>query len=296
MKRMWIVLAGLGLVLALRPTYVGAATVAFFDSFANSGLFDYGNGVVHTSTSGSTVETNYAIGVNATTGSSLARLSVQPTANVDGAGNPACAPGSADCIGPFTNWGLAYDDDTGVPIPAGGSITSIDIYLDVNFAAVNPDYRFDWDSALLDSQGGFLQDFIFNVGTGNPAVPVACAPASGGYFVISASNNSQRGSAYPQNPGKMPHCITTSGWYTFQHTFRSDPHHDLGVQMVILNATKGVVASWELHPTCMGTQVTEGLCSNGAPLPFSAVGYNAYGWFADQEIDNLAINNLSLSH
>jgi hypothetical protein len=271
-----------------------ALAANLFEGFETSGLFDFGNGVVHTSPGGPSIETDYAEGINASSGNFLARLSVQPTANVDDNGNAACAPGSKDCVGPFTNWGLAYDVDTGVPMKSGGSVTSVDIYLDVNFAAAHSDYRFDWDSALLDSQGNFLQDYIFNVGTGNPSQPVACAPASGGYFVISASNNSQRENAYPQNPGRMPQCIATSGWYTFEHVFKP-LNNDLGVHMEILNAQKVEVAIWTMHPTCMGTQVTNHLCTNAALLPFSAVGANAYGWFDDQEIDSLAIDNLSLT-
>jgi hypothetical protein len=178
-----------------------------------------------------------------------------------------------------------------------GSVTALDIYLDVDFAASHPDYRFDWDSALTDSKDDFLQDYIFNAGTANPNQVPTCAANLGNnaYFVISASNNSQRGSAYPQDPNKNPQCISASGWYTFQHVFRPDSNGDLEVDMSIIDSTGMIVASWVQHPTCMGTQVSNGLCAaSGDPLPFSAVGYNRYGWLPDQEIDELAIDSSSL--
>jgi hypothetical protein len=37
-----------------------------------------------------------------------------------------------------------------------------------------------------------------------------------------------------------------------------------------------------------------GLCSEGQPLPVTAVGGNAYGWFANQEIDQLALDDTNL--
>jgi len=64
--------------------------------------------------------------------------------------------------------------------------------------------------------------------------------------------------------------------------------------MDILNNSGAVVASYVRYPTCMGTQVTEGLCTSGGPLPFSAVGFNRYGWHSDQEISDLAIDNTLL--
>ena len=271
---------------------------SFYQGFEFSGLFDYGQGVIHTSPSGSTVETDYATGINASSGGFDARLSVQPSVDIEQTGNTGCAPGSSTCVGPFTLWGLAFNSVSpaaGIPMQNGGAVDGVDIYLDMTFAANNSDYRFDWDSALADSEASFLQDYIFNAGTGNPSQPVACAPMSGGYFVIAASNNSQRGSAYPQDPNKSPQCIAKSGWYTFQHYFHPDKQKNLQVDMTISDPKNHVVASWSMHPTCMGAQVTENLCSNGAPLPFSAVGANAYGWFPDQEIDNLAIDNVFLN-
>jgi hypothetical protein len=306
------------------------APATFNDSFEKGYLFfDDGVGVLHVRQSGSKAETDYAPGISASDGPFYARLLVQPWLQNDGTspcpidnnnnhhcginGDQApgiCQPGAAtsinsvNCDGPFTEWGLPFGGfdgnfDTGIPIK-GGSTTSIDIYLDTAFAAKaratlgSTDYRFDWDSDLLDSKGQFLQDYIFNVATGQSTD--VCAPGgASGFYVIEASTNSQRGGANahnptPPNPPQV--CISTSGWYTFQHTFRGD-HNSLEVDMVILDGNHHVVASWVLHPTCLSGQVTDGLCASvGMPLPFSAAGYNFLGWFPDQEINNLAIDNV----
>ena len=142
-----------------------------------------------------------------------------------------------NCDGPLTEWGLPYGNfDKGIPITGNGSSTSIDIYLDTAFAAASEaaskDYRFDWDSDLLDNQGNFLQDYIFNVAVGDGHD--SCAPSSGGYFVIEASTNSQRSGANAHNPGNLPQtCITQSGWYTFTHTFTKDQDGNLEVDLTV---------------------------------------------------------------
>jgi hypothetical protein len=277
----------LGLAMILVPLAAMALSLLFSQGFETdtSGWFDSsngGNGTVNRVPSG--YSSTYASGIDSAAGNYHARLGLD-SANT-------CNPGTASCVGPYTYWGTPHP---GVPVSAYGSVTELDIYLDTNFAASNADYRFDWDSALSDSQGNFLQDYIFNAGTANPSIVPGCAPADNAYFVISASTNSQRGSAYPQNPGKTPQCITQSGWYTFRHTFRPDSAGNLEVDMDILDSNGATVASWILHPTCMGTQATSGLCTSGDPLPFTAVGYNRYGWLPDQEIADLAIDNTFLS-
>jgi len=296
-----------------QPDPAPKAPDSYKEGFEQGGLFfDDAVGVVHIRQSGSTAETDYAKGILSSQGKFYARLLVQPTNNINGDQLGACMPGAPEsnnsfsCGGPFTEWGLPFGGfdgkfDTGIPIKGDGSETSIDIYLDTSFAAAAratagaTDYRFDWDSDLLDSQNMFLQDYIFNVATGQNGD--SCAPASGGFYVIEASTNSQRAGANAHNPtpANPPQvCITQSGWYTFTHVFTKDHRNNLEVDMTI-TAVPGnhVVASWSLHPTCMGTQVSEGLCTTGAPVPFSAVGSNFLGWFPDQEINDLAVDNLS---
>lgn len=319
------VVVALGLLCALIPASSLAQSASasaavklpappiYVESFELGGLFfDDGVGVIHIRQTGSTAETDYAPGIPAAFGLLYARLTVQPANNINGdqAFDGVCTPGAAEatnsfsCDGPFTEWGLPYGGydgafDTGIPITKNGAETAISIYLDTNFAATArasagaTDYRFDWDSDLLDSKGGYLQDYIFNAATGQNTD--SCAPASGGFYVIEASTNSQRPGANAHNPtppNPPAVCISKSGWYRFEHVFRPDKNKNLEVDMYILDSKNNVVASWALHPTCMGSQVTENLCTNGSPLPFSAVGYNFLGWFPDQEINDLPLDNV----
>ncbi|MGH9774988.1 MAG: hypothetical protein ACRD50_08590 [Candidatus Acidiferrales bacterium] len=328
MKTIWSMKRGLGAglftaavicLLAAIPEVLadfdnGKAPDEYNEGFEKGGLFfDDGVGVLHIRQSKSTAETDYAPGIAAASGDAYARLLVQPVNNIN---NDqfigTCAPGvlnanNFSCGGPFTEWGLPFGGfdgnfDTGIPLDKDGVQTSIDIYLDTAFAATaetgGKDFRFDWDSDLLDSQGVFLQDYLFNMATG--LATDSCAPASGGFFVAEASTNSQRTGANahnptPPNPPQV--CISSSGWYRFTHIFRKDKSGNLEVDMTI-EAIPGntVVGSWQLHPTCMGTQVTESLCANGAPLPFAAAGFNFLGWFPDQEINDLAIDNVKRTH
>jgi len=154
----------------------------------------------------------------------------------------------------------------------------VSIYLDTGWAATHRDARFDFSSAISSSAGGFLRDFVFNAGT-NLATD-SSAPG----FYVGASTNAYRSSTFPQNPCPAPsappnNCrapvhITTSGWYTFRHTFWDDGG-SLAVDFDILNGTGGSVASWRIHP--------------GDSM--ATVGGNRYGWFANEEIPDLAIDD-----
>jgi hypothetical protein len=212
-------------ILALAAVAVGPpkAPEGYKEDFGKGGLFfDDAVGVVHIRQSGSTFETDYAPGIASSEGGdAYARLLVQTALQTaDGINGHQsrvpCRPGAAEgdngfsCSGPFTEWGLPFGGfdgsfDTGIPIKGNGSLTSIDIYLDTAFAATNnttangQDFRFDWDSDLLDSKGAYLQDYIFNVATGNNGD--TCGPrGGGGFFVIEASTNSQRSGANAHNP------------------------------------------------------------------------------------------------
>lgn len=281
------------LILLLLP--VAAHAQAFSQGFETdtSGWYNQGNGSITRVPSGFSTGGGYADAINSAQGNDHARLHVDPTANFGNAGNPESAPGSKDCIGPYTDWGLSFSAGR---FPNGGVSTSADIYLDTAFAAAHKDYRFDWDSALNDSTGQFLQDYVFNVGTAVPNDPcIESGVASGSsHFVIAASTNALRESSSPEDSSHNPQCITASGWYTFQHVFKPDANGNLEVDMTITNKQTGAVAaSWTLHPNCEMPQ-SLGLCSEGQPLPVSAVGGNAYGWFANQEIDQLALDDTSL--
>ena len=163
--------------------------------------------------------------------------------------------------GPLTNWG-GYSSI----FPTGGYTTRVDVYLDTTWAATNLDQRFDWSSAVNNTSGSHRRDFVFNAGT---------EPTG---FVISASNNATRCGAFPANPARLPIHILRSGWYTFEHTFTGVAGGPLAVNLrVIQKATNATLGNWTLaDPTdIIGT----------------TVGGNRYGWFVQNEIDDLAIDN-----
>jgi hypothetical protein len=152
-------------------------------------------------------------------------------------------------------------------MPPSGSISELAIYLDMNFAGTHNDYRLDWDSALSDANGNFLQDYIFNAGT----VPVGgdlCGPATLAHFTIAASFNSQRGSAFPQNPAFNPQCIAVSGWYTFRHTFLPDSQGNLEVDMDILNSSGATRGELRKAPALYGHASREQSVHVGRSSPF----------------------------
>ncbi len=161
-------------------------------------------------------------------------------------------------------------------------MTELAIYLDVAWASTHQDVRFDWDSAINDNTGNFLSDVVFNAGTTPAGYP------GGPGFVIGSSPNAFRNSTYPENPCpnpsappntcRTPVLITTSGWYTFRHTFRNDGSDNLAVDLTILNSSANVVTSWTIY--------------QGFPL--SGVGGTAYGWFPNEEITDLPIDNSTL--
>ena len=170
------------------------------------------------------------------------------------------------------NWG-GYSS----VFPAGGYTTSVDIYLDVAGGWAD-NTRFDFDSAVNKQDGTFLRDFIFNAAFFS-STDVTGPGAGTNRFVISASNNSQPGSAYAKNPARDPIAITTSGWYTFEHTFRDDAGV-LAVDLQIYDETNALVNSWTL--------------SDPTDLIATVVGGNRYGWFDYNQFSVLAFDNTSL--
>jgi len=249
-----------------------------------SGWFTIGTDTVNQEPDGYVSPVPYASGITSASPTQHARLRrgecvVDPT----GGGGP-----TVECDGPFTRWG-GYNN-----VWMGGYTTQVDVYLDVAYANANPDSypgnigcltanssdttckgtRFDFSSAINDAGGSFLQDYVFNVGTGDPNQPNPCSSPAGG-FVVAASTNAFRSGASPYDPGHDPFCVATSGWYTFKHTFK-DVGGSLQVLMQILPAGSNVpLHSWTITP---GHAITE-------------LGCNRYGWFAEQEIWDLAIDN-----
>jgi hypothetical protein len=61
------------------------------------------------------------------------------------------------------------------------------------------DTRFDFSSAINNSAGNFLGDFVFNVGFYDSTDTTG--PGAGtNRFIVSASNNAGRANSFPKNP------------------------------------------------------------------------------------------------
>ncbi len=188
------------------------------------------------------------------------------TGNGHAEADPTVGPNGDD--GAYVFWNVG---DGAVP---PGFVSSVDIYLDLSSGASN-DTRFDWDVALQDNSGNFVRDFVFNGGYYDQT----SMTGAGSRFVVSAGNNAGRANSYPEDPNHDPFAITSTGWYTFQHHFQDD-NGVLRVDMTILDANGNVEKTWTLN--------------SGDPLgPACCSAY--YDWFATQEFDVLAFDNVSLT-
>jgi hypothetical protein len=257
----------ISLTLALATIAVGTLVLGvsadappgpYFNGFETdtAGWFNFSGATITRVASGDT-SAAYASGVSAASGNYYARLGIDPSPD-------SCTFGGGTApiyYGPYTKWG-GY---SGI-FPPGGYSTGVDIYLDVPYAQLHPDTRFDWSSAINDTAGNHRRDFVFNVGT----------DALG--FVISGGNNATRCGANPADPGHTPVHITQSGWYTFKHTFS-------GVSGGPLTVTLTVAPSGSNVP--LGTWVR----SDPSDIIGTTVGGNRYGWFVQNEFDGLAIDN-----
>ena len=191
------------------------------------------------------------------------------------------------CQGPLTSWG-GYNSTW----PVGGYTTQVDVYLDTAYATANPDSyggnmacllppadatdvnckgtRFDYSSAINNTSGAHLRDFGFNVSTG-----LAGDNCTG--FMVIGTTNVDRIGANPNGPDGR--CIPASGWYTFKHTFSEDAGF-LKVLMQVIPASGGAA--------------TASFTISGID-PIGTVGCNRYGWFTNQEIWGLPIDNASMT-
>ena len=200
-----------------------------------------------------------------------------------------------NCYGPYTYWGDGNNN-----VWNGPYSTQVDIYLDTDYANANPDTyggnytdlttpdpssdpvdkgtRFDFTSAInssapLDANGDaqHLRDFGFNVSTG-----YAGDNCNG--FMITGQTVVFRNNANPNIGGHDPQCIDITGWYTFKHSF-SEVGGYLNVLMeVIPVGFQAPTRTW----TITGID------------PIETVGCNRYGWFANQEIFGLPIDNAKI--
>jgi hypothetical protein len=252
----------IALVIAL-PAVVSADAPPgpYFNGFETNtaGWFNSGGGTISREPSGY-VSSGYASGIPSGTGDYHARLGLDPSPDT-------CASGGGPqpiYRGPYTNFG-GYSSI----FPTGGYRTGVDVYLDVSWAQdpTHFDRRFDWSSAISTPTGAHRRDFVFNAGTD----PLG--------FVISAGFNGDRCGSFPANPGNLPTHITSSGWYTFEHSFTGVTGGPLIVIMRILDAN--------------GVQVPGASWVRSVPTDIigTTVGGNRYGWFVQNEIDDLAIDN-----
>jgi hypothetical protein len=149
--------------------------------------------------------------------------------------------------------------------PGRGYTTSVDIYLDMSTNRwLGTDRRFDWSSAINNTDGNHRRDFIFHVGTN---------PDATGTFRVSVSNNA------PGNPsgGDRPLTISKSGWYKFKQTFR-ERNGALVVDMRVVNPNGKVLRKWTL--------------SDPSDIIGSTVGGNRYVWLVNNDFAKLRIDDL----
>ena len=258
-----------------------AALPTYFNGFEvdTAGWFD-NDGTIARQPSAYVNPGGYASGIDSATGGFHATLDRGSCETQAGGGGPA-----VKCSGPYTRWG-GYNSTW-----TGGYTTQVDIYLDAAYATANPDTyggnlgclvpnpadtsckgtRFDYTSAINDSSGAHLRDFGFNVSTG--LVGDSCP----GFVVVGTTNVDRIGANPNGNPDSK--CIPDSGWYTFKHTF-SSKNGFLDVLMQIFpKGSSTPVASWDIT----GTD------------PDGTYGCNRYGWFSNQEIWGLPIDNSSMT-
>jgi hypothetical protein len=230
----------------------------------------------------------YANGINSAAGVFHARLDRGACVTEAGGGGATIR-----CSGPFTRWG-GYGDTWHGPYQ-----TQVDIYLDADYAndPANEDSyggnacllttptdaacngtRFDYTSAINDYTGNHLRDFGFVVGTGQNGN--TCTG-----WTVNAQMNVNRNSAFPDDASKDPFCITGTGWFTFKHSFFANVDGNLEVLMEIIP----VGSSTAIHHWNIVSSDSSG------PDPISTVGCNRYGWFSNQEIFGLPIDNAKMT-
>lgn len=172
------------------------------------------------------------------------------------------ADGTIDTTaGPFTRFG-GYTN----VFPTGGWSSTIEVYLDMSLAT-GQDQRFAYTVAASAPDCLHRRDFVFSVGT---------KPGTPGSFIMSASNNSP---GWPSDPGRSPLTVSTTGWYTFTHTFADNGSGVLSVTMSVNGP--GGSSSWTL--------------SDPTDVIGTTVGGSRYGWFSYGQFSSLAIQNNSLS-
>jgi hypothetical protein len=96
-------------------------------------------------------------------------------------------------------------------------------------------------------------------------------------MVVGTTNVDRVGANPNSNPDAK--CIANSGWYTFRHTFTSKNGYLDVLMQIFPKGSSTPVASWDIT----GTD------------PDGTYGCNRYGWFSNQEIWGLPIDNASMT-
>ena len=281
---------------AVALSVVASAALAYSNDFDTNtaGWFDNGGTIIQ-QPSGYDNDV-YAEGIASASDGFHARLD-RAACVLDGTPPAGIGP-SLNCSGPFTRWG-GYGSTWN-----GTYTTQVDIYLDAAYAnnplnedspngnlgiigaeddKTIPGTRFDYVSAINNSSGNHLRDFGFVVGTGQ-----AGNTCTG--WTVNAQTNTTRDSAFPDDTTKDPECIPTSGWYTFKHTFfENTVTHNLNVTMEVFPVGGPANPDWTWTVESGDSETGEYVADH-----ISTVGCNRYGWFTDQEIFGLPIDNAKM--
>lgn len=138
----------------------------------------------------------------------------------------------------------------------GAYQASAAIYLDTNWALGS---GFDYSVASSTSSAGHLRDFIFHV----------TKDTSTGELLVGGSNNTNFNPREDlENLNSV--AISTSGWYTFEHSFYEAMDGSLAVALNLYNSS--------------GTLIFTEVRNNGGDLIGSVAGGNRYGWFTNIDI------------
>ncbi|MFN0264741.1 beta strand repeat-containing protein [Tepidamorphus sp. 3E244] len=173
--------------------------------------------------------------------------------------------------------GLITDSDGGASVfsrfdgyrndLSGGVVTSVDIYLDTNWAAGE---GFELSVAANGSDGAHQRDFVFHV----------TKDSSTGELLVGGDNNAGNAPSELIENGNHAE-IGSSGWYTFEHKFYENALGDLEVAMNVYDAAGNWVFS-EVRTSTADEVGTE-------------AGGNRYMWFTAMDVTGgLNIDNVTL--
>lgn len=151
--------------------------------------------------------------------------------------------------GSFTRFD-GYRDSWSGPYQA-----SVAIYLDTSWGIGE---GFDYSVASNGSNNAHLRDFIFHIGVQND-----------GQLMVGGSNNTNFDPRMDLGSINSV-AISTSGWYTFEHSFFEMGDGSLGVALNLYDSS--------------GTLIFTELRNTPSDLIASNVGGNRYGWFTNIDI------------